>query len=191
MPVVIEGPPVPPPPPELDHIRFDDFFPYFAVPDRSKAEEGLSSQATRTFKDLALKYAGFRPDLEDIEQLADICIPSALNKIRYLTEKVLLLLCRNNKIAWGQAEPTLERMMGPLVAANIVPKNTAIHLRTIQSNASPGSHYQESPLSRGHLNIASQALVEVLEWAGTTGLVGGFEAIVEPGFAAFRGSDGP
>jgi hypothetical protein len=118
--------------------------------------------------------------LEDIEQLAGICIPSTLNKIRYLTERILVLLCKRYEIAWGQAEPTLERMIGPLVAGNIVPKNTAIHLRTIQSNASPGSHYQESPLSRSHLNIASQALVEVLEWAGTAELVCGTDAIVEP-----------
>jgi hypothetical protein len=56
-------------------------------------------------------------------------------------------------------------MLGPLVAANVVPKSTAIHVRTIQAYASPGSHYQEQPLSVSHLNIAVQALIEFLGWA--------------------------
>jgi hypothetical protein len=55
-------------------------------------------------------------------------------------------------------------MFGPLSAAGIIPKSIAIHVRTVQTNASPGSHYQESPLSASHVIIAQSALVELLEW---------------------------
>src|SRR5437016_3639102 len=64
----------------------------------------------------------------------------ALNKARYITEGVLHRLCKEHGVTWGKGEPTLENMLGPLVAAGVVPKNVGIHLRTIQSNASPGSH---------------------------------------------------
>jgi hypothetical protein len=113
-------------------------------------------------------------DLEALEALLEVDIPSSLNKIRFITEKVLQALCKSKGVSWGQAEPTLERMIGPLVAANCVPKSIAVHVRTIQMNTSPGSHYQESALSQSHVAIAQNALLEFLEWycresAGCTG----------------------
>ena len=38
------------------------------------------------------------------------------------------------------------------------------NIGTVQTNASPGSHYQETPLTAAHAQIARVALVEVLEW---------------------------
>jgi hypothetical protein len=38
--------------------------------------------------------------------------------------------------------------------AGVVPKTIGIHVRTIQTNASPGSHYQEVALSAPHARIA-------------------------------------
>ncbi len=62
----------------------------------------------------------------------------------------------------------LERMIGPLVAARHVPKDVAIHVRTIQANTSPGSHFQESALSDSHADIALTALKEFLLWYQNT-----------------------
>jgi hypothetical protein len=94
---------------------------------------------------------------------------SSLNKMRCITERVLHSLCARRGISWGQGEPTLERMIGPLVAAGALPKNVSLHVRTIQTNASPGSHYQESRLSPGHIRIAESALMELLEWIKESG----------------------
>jgi CHASE2 domain-containing sensor protein len=110
------------------------------------------------------RLTSFRDDLQALEQLAPLDAPGALNKVRYITEKVLHQLCLARNVSWGQAEPTLERMIGPLVAAGWVPKNMAAHVRTIQAYSSPGSHYQESPLSQAHVRIAQEALVELLDW---------------------------
>jgi len=104
-------------------------------------------------------------DLRTLRQLSLQDHASALNKIRYLTEKVLHRLCSEHRVSWGEREPTLENMIGPLVAHGVVPRNVALHVRTIQSNASPGSHYQAQPLSVAHVEIATLALIEFLEWA--------------------------
>jgi hypothetical protein len=109
--------------------------------------------------------AEFSEDIRALERL-ETDFPSCLNKIRFITEKVLYKLCAAQSITWGQGEPTLERMIGPLLAAGAVPKNVGVHLRTIQTNTSPGSHYQESPLSETHVNIAKISLFEVLKWFG-------------------------
>ena len=45
-------------------------------------------------------------------------------------------------------------MIGPLRKSNVVPKDIAVHVRTIQSNASPGSHYQERPLGPSHVQVS-------------------------------------
>jgi hypothetical protein len=103
-------------------------------------------------------------DLQVLGHLAMLDTGSALNKIRFIAEKVLHNLCRGENVAWGQAEPTLERMIGPLVSTGVMPKNVSLHVRTIQVNVSPGSHYQESALSASHVGIAQSALVELLEW---------------------------
>lgn len=115
-------------------------------------------------QDLKRKAADLAEDLNALEALLGVDVPSSLNKIRFITEKVLQGLCRSKGISWGQAEPTLERMIGPLVAADCIPKNVALYVRTVQMNTSPGSHYQESPLSESHVVIAQNALVEFLEW---------------------------
>ena len=39
-----------------------------------------------------------------------------------------------------------------------------MHVRTVQTNASPGSHYQEDALSATHVQVAQMALLELLEW---------------------------
>ena len=99
-----------------------------------------------------------------IEQLRALDVGSALNKMRFLTEKVLHRLCTRHELSWGQAEPTLERMIGPLLASGVVPKDVGLHVRTVQTNASPGSHYQEFALSASHVRIAYSALAELLAW---------------------------
>lgn len=55
-------------------------------------------------------------------------------------------------------------MIGPLVAGGYIPKNVAIHVRTIQANSSAGSHYQEFELTKSHVTIAQSALIEFLNW---------------------------
>jgi len=108
-------------------------------------------------------------EIQSLEHLLRVDVPSSLNKIRFITEKVLHRLCVQHETTWGQAEPTLERMLGPLVSHGVIPKNVAVHVRTIQMNASPGSHYQESALTRTHAIIAQQALIEFLEWYARRG----------------------
>ena len=105
-------------------------------------------------------------DLAVLRLLMDQDAASALNKIRFVTEKILHRLCRAHDISWGKGEPTLERMIGPLVAHGVIPRSVSIHVRTIQTNASPGSHFQESALSVAHLTVAQLALLEFIEWYG-------------------------
>jgi hypothetical protein len=114
--------------------------------------------------DLKKKLPWLSQDLDALETLSGVDVPSALNKIRFITEKVLHRLCARSRVQWGDAEPTLERMLGPLVAAKVVPKNVAVYVQTIQTNASAGSHYQEASLSGSHLRLAQGALVEFLGW---------------------------
>jgi hypothetical protein len=126
--------------------------------------KGADNVMRNRLVDLCAKLGDFQIELRTLDTLLEIDTPSSLNKIRFIAEKVLHRLCTRNEVSWGNAEPTLERMVGPLVAGEYIPKNVAIHVRTIQGNASPGSHYQESALEPGHLNIAMAALVEFLRW---------------------------
>jgi len=74
-------------------------------------------------------------------------------------------------VGWGKAEPTLENMLGPLVAHGVIPRNIAVHLRTIQANASPGSHFQTDPLSDAHTYAAAgsyRVTVSVIDQGGGT-----------------------
>jgi tetratricopeptide (TPR) repeat protein len=105
-----------------------------------------------------------RDDLGRLRALAGFDSASALNKCRYISERVLRTLCDQTGTSWGKTEPTLENMLGPLVARGVIPKNIGVHLRTIQANASPGSHFQSEPLSDAHVFIAVVALLDVLEW---------------------------
>jgi hypothetical protein len=107
-------------------------------------------------------------DLANLEKLLAVDVPSALNKIRYITEKVLHGLCTKSGVSWGQAEPTLERMIGPLAAAGRIPKSAAIHVKTVQLVASPGSHFQESELTQAHVEIAMLGLAGLLEWLSSS-----------------------
>lgn len=118
-------------------------------------------QQVRRFRD---RLPALVEDLEMLERLVEQDVPSALNKIRFISEKVLYRLCVANGLTWGEAEPTLERMKGPLVSGKHIPKDIAIHLETIQRNASPGSHFQERPLSSIHLESALNACVGFLAW---------------------------
>jgi hypothetical protein len=110
------------------------------------------------------KLADLSEDLASLEKLLGVDVPSSLNKIRFITEKVLHTMCIRRGVTWGEAEPTLERMIGPLTSEGVIPKNIATLVRTIQTNTSPGSHYQEHALSQTHVTIAQTALIEFLEW---------------------------
>lgn len=111
------------------------------------------------FQELKNRLQDLRKDLDALESLVEIDIPGSLNKIRFVTEKVLHKLCTAQNLSWGHAEPTLERMIGPLLANGSIPRNIGIHVRTIQSNANPGSHYQEATLGQSHLQIAETVLL--------------------------------
>ena len=56
-------------------------------------------------------------DIEALIKILDVDTTSALNKMRFITEKLLLTHARQAQVAWGDSEPTLERLIGPLVAA--------------------------------------------------------------------------
>jgi CheY-like chemotaxis protein len=103
-------------------------------------------------------------DLRALQELLALDVPSSLNKMRYIVERVLLQLCLAEDVSWGAAEPTLERMIGPVAACGRVPKSVALHARTVQLYTSPGSHFQESPLSDDHVTVARAALVYFLSW---------------------------
>jgi hypothetical protein len=104
-------------------------------------------------------------DLHDLDFLTGHDqVSSALHKIRLITEKVLHQLCTARGVSWGDAEPTLERMLGPLVAARALPRQVATHVRAIQSYTSPGSHFQETPFTEAHLSVARTALDHFLKW---------------------------
>lgn len=104
-------------------------------------------------------------DLDVLQQLNSIKDTNTqLNKIRYISEAILHNLCMEHNIGWGKAEPTLERMVGPLRAANILPSPIVSLFRSIQSTTSPGSHYQKDKLTDSHSQIALLALVDILEW---------------------------
>jgi hypothetical protein len=113
---------------------------------------------------LADRLPAFAGDIRELLQLLPVGQGSALNKMRYITEKALHTLCVRKEVSWGQTEPTLERMIGPLLSSGVVPKSVGLHVRTVQTNASPGSHYQESALSDSHVRIALSALAEFLVW---------------------------
>ena len=85
-------------------------------------------------------------DLRVLRGLLKEDTQSALNKMRFVVERALHDLSKTNDVSWGKQEPTVENMIGPLVAAKVIPRNVAIHVRTVQTNASPGSHFQEAPL---------------------------------------------
>lgn len=115
-------------------------------------------------RDLEQQVVELSADLRVLRGLVAQDHASALNKIRYVTEKVLHGLCTKHGTSWGKQEPTLENMIGPLIANKLIPKNAAVHVRTIQTNASPGSHFQEDALTATHVQVAQIALLELLEW---------------------------
>jgi hypothetical protein len=124
-------------------------------------EEQLSGQ----LEELGQRLPALAADLDALGKLRRTPdVNSGLNKIRFITEKVLHDLCRRHGVTWGDAEPTLERMLGPLTAEQSIPKPIAPYVHTIQKCASPGSHYQEIALSPAHVTLALQALVEFLQW---------------------------
>ena len=130
--------------------------------------EDLKSQLRRISQQQVRQIAAacrmVAEDLHVLQSLFSVDIPSALNKIRYVTEKILHILCTTSGTNCGEGEPTVERMIGPLTAEGVLPKSVAIHVRTVQANTSPGSHFQPSMLSEAHALIAEQALFELIEW---------------------------
>jgi transcriptional regulator with XRE-family HTH domain len=135
-------------------------------------QQPTPSQADRTVRDLrGLKgrLPDFAADLEALETLLAVDAQSPLNKLRYITEKVLRGLCADRGVSWGKGEPTLENMIGPLKAGGHIPDDVAVHVRALQTVASPGSHFQTAPLSGAHVEIGLVALGAVLRWyAGLT-----------------------
>lgn len=115
-------------------------------------------------KNFEQKIVNFSKDISSLRSLLTQDNQSALNKMRYITEKILNKLCSANSVSWGKSEPTLENMVGPLIKKAIIPKDIATHVRAIQSYASPGSHFQSIPLSIAHVQICQMALIELLEW---------------------------
>lgn len=103
-------------------------------------------------------------ELAKLGQLIPIDPSAALNKMRFIAEGVLVGMCRANGLAWKGGRPTIDRMVPPLEDAGVVPNQIGAHLRTVQVNASPGSHYQDEALSYQHVDIALPALVAFLRW---------------------------
>lgn len=104
-----------------------------------------------------------RHDLAVLRRLEDIDAHSALNKIRRITEKVLLGLCDEHNVSWGKGEAMLGNMAGPLKAHGIVPKEIALELDIIQRLTSAGSHHGLD-LGPKHVKKAQDALFDFLEW---------------------------
>jgi hypothetical protein len=137
--------------------------------DKDSPSPGTGSPAVaKRIEELQPRLPSLAEDLGELAKLIGFSITGALNKARIITEKVLHGLCQQKGMSWGQAEPTLERMIGPLVSASHIPKNVAIHVRTIQGYTSRGSHYLESALTGCHLDIAVRALIEFLDWSAKT-----------------------
>jgi CheY-like chemotaxis protein len=132
--------------------------------ENTELKEQLRRSASNRIHQLSTQRTTLSADLSALNALSITDIPSTLNKVRYISEKVLHSICQQRGIAWGAGEATLERMIGPLTSTGTIPKDVSIHVRTIQANTSPGSHYQEANLSEAHALIAEQALFEVLEW---------------------------
>src|SRR5947209_19348752 len=69
----------------------------------------------------------------------------------------LTTLCHHEKsaeIAVNICSGPAIQVPGPLSATGSITKNIVLHVRTIQTNASPGSHPQDPPLSDSHATIA-------------------------------------
>jgi DNA-binding NtrC family response regulator len=127
--------------------------------------DGLGGVLVAELRQLQTEAPDLAADLVILERLMPEDIPGSLNKIRYLTERILHQLCSQQHVSWGKDEPTLGSMIGPLIFSGCVPRNMSIHVRTIQTIASPGSHFQVSALSERHLAIALAALIPFLQWA--------------------------
>jgi hypothetical protein len=127
------------------------------------------TDARKEIRRLKEKLTGFSSELSALESLlGGNDAPSILTKVRFITEKLLQAVCLRNDMKWGEGPPTIERMIGPLIARGAVPSDIALFVRTIQTHASPGSHYQRRPLSLTHVNIALEALIKTLEWYFTS-----------------------
>jgi hypothetical protein len=116
---------------------------------------------------LQASLPAYGEELGLLERLLDLDPAASLNKMRTLTERMLLELCSEHQVSWGAAEPTLERMIGPLLAGGHLPRHVGLHVRTVQTNASAGSHYQPHPLDDEHATVALMALLAVLEWSAS------------------------
>jgi hypothetical protein len=119
----------------------------------------------KRLKKMANTLHEFQNELDLLERIIDINdIHALLNKVRYITEGILLESCKKHSISWGKGDPRMDRMLGPLRAAKVLPAPVYVHFRTIQNLTNPGSHFQEQQMNESHTEIAQLALIEVLEW---------------------------
>jgi hypothetical protein len=96
----------------------------------STSSERACPTANERLRGLGMRLPYLAEDLVELDKPSGISVPSGLNKIRFITEKVLHGLCTGKQVSWGEGEPTLERMIGPLVSAACLPKSVATHVRT-------------------------------------------------------------
>lgn len=127
----------------------------------------LAPEIVSRIEQLAGRNAELATDLRKIEQLAPLDVQSSLNLIRRICEAHLLALCKRTETSWGDAQPTLERMIGPLIAKKHVPSGIAAHVRTVQAITSPASHHQADEFGGDHLDVAVRALLNVLQSASS------------------------
>lgn len=119
----------------------------------------------KRLKQMAKVLIEFQDDLQSLERIVQIKDTNAfLNKIRYITEGILLELSKKHEVSWGRGDPRMDKMLGPLRAAKVLPAPVYAHFRTIQNLTNPGSHFQEQQLNESHSEIAQLALIETLEW---------------------------
>lgn len=113
---------------------------------------------------------GKLPDLDDdLRLLADLyeqsgasARESTLAKARTIVDKVLKALCEKHDVSWGKQNPTIENMIGPLVAAKVIPGLIAAHVRTVQSYGNLAAHGEA--VTAEHVELGVKALVAFLQW---------------------------
>ena len=85
----------------------------------------MTSLAERLFE-LENRVSDLTSDLRTLRSLVESDHAAALNKMRFVTERILHQLCTEHDVKWGKSEPTLESMIEPLLAKKVIPKDVAV-----------------------------------------------------------------